>query len=151
MQVHHNEGSVRVRVVLLLVCVQRSEVGGKFIYHSKLPRCRKQILEVTLIFLPCIRMSEREHKQTTYTAEIMKRATLLRDWVMQPPLLRIHNASTSSKRPASIFHHDFISINHQLSIKNLSIYPSMLSVNVHHDKLIMSVDCSESMIPLNDA
>ena len=36
MQVHHNEGSVRVRVVLLLVCVQRSEVGGKFIYHSKL-------------------------------------------------------------------------------------------------------------------
>ena len=32
-QVHHNEGSVRVRVVVLLVCVQRSEVGGKFIYH----------------------------------------------------------------------------------------------------------------------
>jgi hypothetical protein len=32
-QVHHDEGSVRGWVVVLLVCVQRSEVGGKFIYH----------------------------------------------------------------------------------------------------------------------
>ena len=129
-RVHHDEGSVCGWVVVGLCAVCRVVRLGWQVLSS----CRKQILEITLIFLPSfwrwagtrtkeIRREMRDHD--------MSRATLpttRTSWVKQPPYYvytPLHHHHLLNGQP----HNDFIfgSI-----INQSKIFPSMLYA-VHQD------------------